>query len=288
MSERLVIGSEEHKRLFCRMLIDTHDPFDPEHIAWPKIDADDRRRIAALPFWNDAIADERNARRRLELLAARQTDPLLAEALALQGREEGRHGCIIEAMLRFYGIESASPPAPAGLTNPEFAYVRLGYGECFDSFFAFGMFQMAGRSGFFPAPLVALFEPIVQEEARHILFFQNWVAYVRANRPAIHRPVHRLSCLRALAMSVWSRARIGLELRGANRGAGAHAPTFPVDRFSLRGFLELCLAENDRRLAPYDPRLLRPRLIPSLAAALLKVMPGGGAGGTGEVGAKPA
>jgi hypothetical protein len=136
-------------------------------------------------------------------------------------------------------------------------------------------------------PLVALFEPIVQEEARHILFFQNWVAHARANRPAFHQQVHRLTCARALAMSVWSRIRIGLELKGANNGGAAGEKTFPVERFSLRGFLELCVTENERRLAPYDPRLLRPRLIPSLAAALVKVLPGGG-GGTSEVGAKPA
>jgi len=288
MSERLAIGSEEHKRRFCRMLIDTHDPFDPDRIGWPSIDAEGRRRIAALPFWNDAIADEGNARRKLEALAAVQTDPLLAEALALQGREEGRHGRVIEAMLRAYDIPVAPPPPAAPARNAEFAYVRLGYGECFDSFFAFGMFRMAGSAGFFPEALVELFEPIVQEEARHILFFQNWVAYVRANRPASHRPVHRLTCARALAMSVWSRIRIGLELKGANRDRAADERSFPVERFALRGFLELCLSENERRLAPYDPLLLRPRLIPALAATMLKVMPGAGSGDTSAIGTRPA
>jgi hypothetical protein len=283
MSERLAIGSEEHKRRFCRMLIDTHDPFDPDRIAWPRLEAEERRRIAALPFWSDAIADEGNAMRRLEHLAARQSDPLLAEALALQGYEEGRHGRIIAAMLAHYAIAAAPPPPVRPRANPEFAYIRLGYGECFDSFFAFGMFHLAGRAGFFPAPLVALFEPIVQEEARHILFFQNWVAYVRANRPAAHRALHRLTCARALAQSVGSRLRIAAALR---HGAGARGggPTFPVDRFSLKGFLGCCVAEHARRLEPYDPGLLRPRLIPSLAAALLKALPGGGADRPGAMG----
>lgn len=286
MSERLRIGSDEHKRRFCRMLIDTHDPFDPERIAWPRIDTEGRRRIAALPFWNDAIADEGNARRRLEALAAVQTDPLLAEALALQGREEGRHGRVIEAMLAAYGIPVVPRAAPAEPRNPEFAYVRLGYGECFDSFFAFGMFHLAGSAGFFPEALVRLFEPIVQEEARHILFFQNWVAYVRANRPAFHRPVHRFTCARALAMSVASRIRIGLQLKGANRGAASDEKSFPTERFSLRGFLDLCLSENERRLAPYDAGLIRPRLIPALAGALVKMLPA--RAGSGAVDARPA
>ena len=33
---------------------------------------------------------------------------------------------------------------------------------------------------------------------------------------------------------------------------------------SPRGFMDLCVAENDRRLAGYDSRLLRPRLVPGL------------------------
>jgi hypothetical protein len=36
-------------------------------------------------------------------------------------------------------------------------------------------------------------------------------------------------------------------------------------RMRPREMLDLCLSENARRLAPYDPRLLRPGLIPALA-----------------------
>lgn len=273
----LAVGSEEHKELFCRSLIDTHDPFDPALIAWPSLDPESRRRIADLPFWNDAMFDERNAHRKLEMLAARQTDELLAEAIGLQGREEGRHARIIECMLRAYDIPVDTVRSTVPPKNPEWAFIKLGYAECFDSFFAFGMFQFAGRSGYFPKPLVEAFEPIVQEEARHILFFQNWIAHVRARRPWSHRMVHRALCAAAMALSVWSRVKIAFSLKGSSGDAEGRGrkDAFAGGGFALRPFLELCLAENERRLKSYDARLLRPKLVPSLIAVIVKLLPRG-------------
>jgi hypothetical protein len=44
----------------------------------------------------------------------------------------------------------------------------------------------------------------------------------------------------------------------------------PVE-IGFRDLVTLCLAENDRRFAGYDPRLVRPTAIPSLARFMLAV-----------------
>jgi len=39
---------------------------------------------------------------------------------------------------------------------------------------------------------------------------------------------------------------------------------------SLTELLDVCLAENERRLGRYDPRLLRPRVMPRMATLFLR------------------
>jgi hypothetical protein len=43
------------------------------------------------------------------------------------------------------------------------------------------------------------------------------------------------------------------------------------DGIGLRDLVALCLAENDRRFAGYDERLLRPRTVPRLARFVLSL-----------------
>ena len=170
------VGSESHKRLFCRTFIDTHDAYTPSDIAFPEIDAQSRDRLASLPIWDEAVNTERETAAKVQRMAQVETDPLMQEAIALQGFEEGRHAALLDRLTAAYGIpvtRRLDEPVPS---DPSWDFTRTEYGECFDAFFAFGLFSLAKDSGFFPEPLVKLFDPIMQEEARHVLFFVNWIA----------------------------------------------------------------------------------------------------------------
>jgi len=276
----ITVGSEAHKELFCRSFIDTHDPYDPNAIDWPEVDRETIGRLRAMPFWGEAMSTERDVAKKVQALAPLEPDPLLREAIALQGFEEGRHSALLDIMLRHYDIPPPQISDTPQVGDPVWNFMRVGYGECFDSFFAFGLYCLARDSGLFPTALLRAVEPIVQEEARHILFFANWIAYCRARQSMPGRVAHMGRCALAMSVQVWSRVKTAV---AAARG-NSDGPNNEEDDFMLgvkdslevvsspRQFLEVCLRENDRRLAPYDPRLLRPTFVPKIARTLSKVL----------------
>jgi len=272
------IGSEAHLTLLCREFIDTHNPFEPEKLPWPELDAASVAKLRGLPFWDEAIRTERRTGAKVTAYAAQESPPLLREAVALQGYEETRHAALLDTLMRRYDIAADPGPEQPLPTNLEAAFMRTGYGECIDSFFAFGMVALARDSEFLPHALLDVLEPIVQEEVRHILFLVNWVAYKRHQQPALLRPLHRLRCLGSFAGAAYDRARSAGNVAG-NVGNGdskdgftaSGAAAVTLGDFSVRTFVARCLDENARRFAAYAPDLLRPRVVPALARAFLRV-----------------
>ncbi|HUC62139.1 MAG TPA: ferritin-like domain-containing protein [Alphaproteobacteria bacterium] len=257
------IGSEAHKRLFCRMLLDTHDPYKPAVIDWPKLDEGARRRLVSLPIWNIAVQTEGKAKIRVLTYGELIRDPLLREAVDMNGFEEGRHKLVLSNMVEAYGIElDAEPPYPKP-KDAEWAFMVTGYSECIDSFFAFGLFEVAKRSGYFPPELVDTFEPVMQEECRHILFYVNWVQWHRHNLPWWKRPLFDLR--RALVYLYLARERLNTanDMGGDNFTMTGHE-SMGIE-LDLPSLIDLCLAENDRRMARYDARLKRPTFVPWVA-----------------------
>jgi hypothetical protein len=268
------IGSEQHKTLFCRTLLDTFNPYKPAVIDWPKLDSDARARLVDLPIWDIAVQTEGRARLNVASYGAVIADPLLRKAIELNAFEEGRHKHVLSNLVAAYGITLAPEPEYVVRGDPEWAFMVTGYSECIDSFFAFGLFESAKRSGFFPAELVETFEPVIHEEGRHILFFVNWAAWHRRNMPFWRRPWFELKVLAVWLFLIWERIGIARDV-----GSGVQDNNFTVtgakaigDDIDVAELVDICLAENERRMSLYDRRLLRPFAVPALAKLARRFM----------------
>jgi hypothetical protein len=271
------VGSEAHKTLFCRTLLDTFNPYKPAVIDWPNLDAETRARLVELPIWDIAVQTEGRARLNVASYGAITADPLLRQAIELNAFEEGRHKHVLSNLVAAYGIKLAPEPEYVVRGDPEWAFMVTGYSECIDSFFAFGLFESAKRSGFFPAELVETFEPVIHEEGRHILFFVNWAAWHRRNMPVWRRPFFELKVLAVWFFLIWERIGIARDM-----GSGVQDNNFTVtgakavaDDIDVAELIDICLAENERRMSLYDQRLLRPFAIPAVVKLARRFMRSG-------------
>ena len=272
----LPLGSDAHRRETCRMFHETFNPYRPSVIDWPKLSPDMLKRITALPIWDIAVQTEGKARLRFATYAQTLDDPEMRGAILLNAWEENRHKEVLSKLVQAYGIPLAVEPPYQKLRDAEWSYLVTGFCECIDSFFAFGLFELAHRSGFFPAELVETFEPVVQEECRHILLFANWLAWRRANLPLWRRPFFELRIAAVWAVIAWERLVLARQM---NKGDMAieqdsnftmsSAQSVTAGDVGVLDLLKICLSENDRRFSGYDFRLARPTTVPALARLAL-------------------
>lgn len=252
----LRVGSASHLHETCRMFRETFNPCRPAVIRWPKLSPEMLQRLTSLPIWNIAVHTEGRARLRFASYAATLKTSEGRDAVMLNAREENRHKEVLANLVKAYGIALGPEPDYRVPRDPEWMYLVTGYSECIDSFFAFGLFELACRSGFFPAELVETFEPVMQEDVATSCCLPAWW-------PGNGRPYRGGDASPSSAAS----RQLGSPSPGNGWSWRAQAVT-PVE-IGVRDLMALCLQENDRRFAVYDARLVRPRTVPTLARTFL-------------------
>ena len=266
------IGSAAHKELFCQSFMATHLEYEPENLPWPTLDSDKLTLLQGIPFWEKARDTERKAGVMVSAFAEIVDDKVIQDAIALQGREENRHARLIQTLINRYNIEVVAPAAIELPKNIEVAFSNFGFEECLDSFFAFGLFGIAREAGFFPEQLFTIFNPILDEEARHIVFFVNWFSYMQVYRGWGFPPLRASKTLwhYSHALRDLIEAFSGSDKNGTGFTA-TNASAFDVD-LTPEKFLNACLQENQKRMSKFDTRLLQPRLLPQLCSIALHTL----------------
>jgi hypothetical protein len=267
------IGSNEHKELFCDSFIESHKAYDPQEWPWPELDSLSLARLRAIPIWTMALEVEMGAGKMLSGYAKSEHDPLVRQALELQGYEEDRHGRILHCMIERYGLK-VSPEVPAQEPTRG-AFIDFGYNECVDSFAGFGIFRLARDARILPEALTSLFVRLLVEEGRHIVFFINWVAWDRQRRGLRGPILQAFPALFNYGSAIVRRIKGGTQMQSGETPQEAT----PLDLFgdilndlTATSFVRACVEENERYMAAFDPRLLRPRVIPALAKFALAIL----------------
>jgi hypothetical protein len=267
----LQLGSKAHKDLFCHSFLDSYQDYEPANLPWPDLDATDLAKLQGIPFWQEALSTERNAGVMVSTWADHIDDPLIKTAIALQGEEEYRHARLLEFLVNHYDIPVEIPAINPLPHNIETTFIDFGFTECLDSFFAFGMFGIARQAHYLPETMFTIFDPLLNEEARHIVFFVNWLTYeeLQKGHPQYLRGFKTL----------WHYGRALRELVRAFGGATDNGEGFTatdashfMDDLTADLFFKTCLAENAKRMSQFDARLLQPMLLPRLSQLALSTL----------------
>jgi hypothetical protein len=271
------IGSLEHRDLICREFINGFKSYEATALPWPELNATGAARLRTIPFWSSLISAERIAAERARRMARDENDHATREALGLLAYEKTRTASLIECMMQRYGIKAQRLTAKRSHYG-EWGFMLSGAAETYDVIFAFGLFRLAVAARFLPSGLIAIFEQVVTEEARHALFFRNW-AILRTRYAALPRqPLVASRRVAALTMRTLRTVRIGARI------AMERQPPDGPDNFvawtlahldgevSLRRLIEIGLKEFAQRMEDFDPRLPRPYLAPKLLRLALPLL----------------
>ncbi|MCC5665757.1 ferritin-like domain-containing protein [Nostoc sp. CHAB 5784] len=266
------LGSVEHKELFCQSFMESYREYEPENFPWPDLDDTALTLLRSIPFWDKALDTERQAGAIVSGYAATVNDPILQNAIALQGKEESRHARLLQTLIDRYGIELPERQPIEVPQNIEPVFTRFGFEECLDTFFAYGLFAIAREANVFPESIFTIFDPIIDEETRHIVFFVNWFTYTQIHRGQEFTPLRSVKTLwhygKALSNLI---AVFGNDDPSKTGFAVTGTDIFTKD-LTIEKFLSICLSENQRRMSKYDPRLLQPQLLPRLASIALRIL----------------
>ena len=267
------IGSPEHRDLFCRTFIESHRPYEPAALPWPRLEPIYLERLRQIPFWGIAFGMEHKAGIMVRGFADTIEDPIIRQAVAVQGFEEDRHARLMEHIIERYDLPAtpADMPQPAPVRDD---FVLFGYEECVDAFMGYGLFGVAAEIEYFPRDFSAVFEEVLFEETRHVTFFVNWYRYeeARAGRD-------KFGARHLLAVRNYVRALqrvIGAFAGEATTGFAAKGAGAMIEGVTPEKFLRAAIAENDRQMSRLDSRLIKPSLLPwaaRIALAAIRALP---------------
>ena len=181
--------------------------------------------------------------------------------MTLQAQEQTLLVKTIQSFLSTYNIPAPALPAVKIPKNLEAAFIKVGYQNGLDLFWADGLRDAAQKANAVPASLDQRFEQLLVEQSRHTIFLVNWMAYQKAKLnkrwgdwnavPAL------LSRSGALVTLIAAFGPKDLDERPA--------ATRWMARYTIETFLKRCLAVHQTRMQTLGPDLLQPQLSVNLA-----------------------
>jgi hypothetical protein len=255
------IGSYEYKKQFCQSFIDSHIPDDPASLRWPTLDPVTLEHLQSLPIWRQGLLSQHYAAQIITAFATTLKDPMVKAAVILQAQEQTRLVKTIQSFLSAYNIPAPALPTVAIPKNLEAAFIKVGYRNCLDLFWADGLRDAAQKANAIPVALDQRFDRLLAEQSRHTIFLVNWMAYQKAK---LNKRWGEWNAVPALLNRSGVLVRL-IAAFGPKDLDERPAATRWMARYNIETFLKLCLAVHQTRMQTLSANLLQPQVSVNLA-----------------------
>jgi hypothetical protein len=263
--KEIKIGSYDSKKQFCQSFAEGYNS-ETDPILWPSLDSSTLALLQRITLWGRLHQSKHYAGQLVSAFAATLSDSMIKEAIALQGQQEQRHFQIVESFIQTYGIPAPPLQTSALPGDLETAYIDLGFQESLDLLLGFGFYGLATDTNALPEELLQIFDRLLNEEARHTVFFINWFAYhqtklgkswneLRGAAPLWQQRGELLKLLMSFGKDD-DEDNILFLLFGRSQPEGVTAERF----------LTLCLREHKLRMSQFTTAGLQPQLAPTLVS----------------------
>ena len=123
-------------------------------------------RLRGVPFWQEMYHTERRPGASVDAFTPQVIDPLVCEAVALQGAEESHHAKLIRVMIDRYGLEATERPLEALSTSERPSSISASV-SAWIAFLGFSAFKTARRFELLPDDMFEIFDVLMHEETRY-------------------------------------------------------------------------------------------------------------------------
>jgi hypothetical protein len=175
-------GTNDHRKRFCRAFLDSHTQWDTEQLSWPPVDSVSQERLQSIPGWSKILQKKQKLSQVTTDYAATVKNPLVRDAIARLGEEQQRQATALKKLMSTYDLPRTSRSPLASAQALEADFIQANNGACLDAFWHFGWFGLAQNQHFLPAELLEPCDRCLQETARQLVFFVDWLSYHRARQ----------------------------------------------------------------------------------------------------------
>jgi hypothetical protein len=262
------VGTNDHRKRFCRAFLDSHTQWDAEQFSWPPLDSVSQERLQSIPRWSEILQKKQKLRQVTTAYAATVNNPLIRDAIALLGQEHQRQATALKKLISTYDLPRTPRSGMTALQALEADFIQSHNGACLDAFWHFGWFGLAQRHQFLPVELLEPCDRLLQETTRQLIFFVDWLSY--------HRTRQRKWSLELGSLPIlWRDRRQVLQSVSAFgfKEDQADSPLDPLlETSTAEEFLDICLAEYHRRMAWVDEDISQPQVGVVTAKVLREVV----------------